>query len=65
MSLEEYKKLWTSPKLDMSKMLKSYVKSHTTVSGVKGSDDCIERLEFLDGTMMKSKVHHSDYKESI
>ena len=49
----------------MSKILKSYVKSHTTVSGVKGSDDCIERLEFLDGTMMESKVHHSDYKESI
>ena len=49
----------------MSKILRSYVKSHTVVKGTKGADDCIERLEFFDGTMIESKVHHSDHKESM
>ncbi len=49
----------------MSKILKSYVKSHSIVNGTKGSDDCIERLEFFDGTMIETKAHNFDYKESM
>ena len=60
---ETFKKLFFSPKFDYSRVMPSFIKSHTLINGVKRSEGSLERIDYSNGTFVEFLTKKSDSKE--
>ena len=52
--------LFMHKNFDLTKLCPNTVKSHTTLSGEKGTEGCKERMEYFDGTYCESELTKID-----